>query len=153
MSHYHVIGICREHGPQQIAVVQGEAQALEIIHTDLLTKFDEEAVITDVFHTPNVIEFVMTTANETHYMICFSGICSQDFQMCYTMHAITTITRAAEIVNRGGPQAEEIQKVMEERFGVPQEKPQIEAGDDPSLFNSIEAFLNNQQQEGDGPTH
>jgi hypothetical protein len=158
MTHYHLIGMCREHGPVELQILQDEAEGLRMIHEELPFEYGKGApvTVTDVYHSPNLVEFTAQIGENTHYLVGFLRICQQDMNFCEMVHMLDAMQKIAEITDRGGPAADYLRNVIEDQAnGLPPLEDlnpfPTENTDSSPMFNSIEAFLN-QQQEGDDPS-
>ena len=154
--HYHVVIMCREHGPQNMVIVQDEQEGLEYVHSRLFETFKRErgdVEFTNMYSTPNFVEAEMHLGDDVHPMIAFLGICRGDYAQCRMALQLEAMSKAQELLLRGGEGAERVQEILNRMLGGVPPIDVEEQEVDPSVFNSIEEYLKNQQQEGDGPTH
>lgn len=151
---YHVIGICREHGPQVLTIKETKEEARNFAHNEAFEGFGSGLpngvvpIITDVHRTPNTVDFVANIDGTIHDMLITFQICSLPMPVCTLRHYMDTMRDAAAIMERGGPNADRVKDVLERsRNGIEfEEEPTI----DPSVFNSIDKFLS-EHKENDGP--
>jgi hypothetical protein len=158
-KHYHVVGMCREHGLQDLNVIESEEEALTFMHGPAVDSLGDDGradapTLTNMYRTPNLVEFVATFPNGTvHYMVLFLRICNEPIMACRMIHFMDTMSKAQQIIDRGGPHAAEVQEIMNKKMGIdsPLPEPEPEPVDPSELGNilaDIEKFLGNQNQEG-----
>jgi len=156
-THYHVIGMCREHGPVDLDIVDSEADGLQMIHEQLPTIYGKgtPVVVSDVYHSPNLVEFMATfPTGETHYLVGFLRVCQEDMNVCELLHRIESATKIVQMMSDPGPAGDLIRNMTQNLVDGVSPNDGLPSLEDTSVnFDSIEAFLKAQQQEGDDATH
>lgn len=150
-THYHVMGVCREHDVKNLGALIDKDETLNVIHNVIIDKMIENGNKIEILgRTPTILDYEMTDSDgDVHSMFLTYRVCHMPFDLCNMMHQIETMADIARFAARGIDVSNLAIPANEDGSPVRDSQEENSLVYDDSLISSIEDFLKN--QEGDAP--